>query len=387
MGILEQTEEIRVRPIFASTVILPPSNGKSTGFQAVVAISKAAAQKALVLVCMLVAAKFLWPEFVGLAALSKATSMVSPFWKGVILSCVASSACLWIVGVEIGKSLDMTKGLRRYPPVTKPTKAIRGATKIASQSANALDPVQFQSLILTERTQLTPSTHKFTLSVQDTQSTTLYSLPAGQHVQLRVETEGGLVTRSYTPTLIDTLRGRMELTIKVYAGSKMGSHLLALPVGSFVDVRGPIGGFKHYHRFLCKDLCMIAAGTGITPVWQVLNAICADPTDDTRVTLLYGNTTQDDILLRAEINALAVSFPNKLAVHYFVSEADSSWTGERGRVNAEKMKQLLPAVSKSSKYLVCGPDAMVDQVTSDLVGLGADGPKAFKHATDQVFVF
>lgn len=43
---------------------------------------------------------------------------------------------------------------------------------------------------------------------------------------------------------------------------------------------------------------MLAGGTGITPMFQVLNAILKNPKDHTCVTLLYGNLTQEDILLR-----------------------------------------------------------------------------------------
>lgn len=43
---------------------------------------------------------------------------------------------------------------------------------------------------------------------------------------------------------------------------------------------------------------MLAGGTGITPMFQVLNAILKNPRDTTSVTLLYGNLTEEDILLR-----------------------------------------------------------------------------------------
>ena len=337
---------------------------------------------------MIVAAKILWPERTGLSTLSMAIDAVSSFWKGVMLSSAASGVVLCIVGSEISKSLDMTEGLRRYPPVTKPTKALRGPLDRASRRINALDPVQFRSFVLTERTQLTSNTYRLILQVHDAQSESLSCIPAGQHVQIRAEMENAPVLRSYTPTGMDSKTGRMELTVKVYPGGKMGNHLLRLPTGALVDVRGPIGHFKGYHRFLCSHVAMIAGGTGITPMWQIIRAICQDLADDTCVTLLYANQTQADILLRDEIDALAARFPHKLKVHYFVSaDQDPSWTGERGRITATRLAQLLPAVTGTSKYLVCGPDPMVLQVTQDLLSLGCESPKAFKHATDQVFVF
>ncbi|KAI1627245.1 cytochrome b5 [Exophiala viscosa] len=399
VGTLEQSEEeTRVRPIFQSTVLFPAAAATYTsrGFHVYLAISLASLKQALSLTCMIVAAKFLLPDLVSVAVLSGAVSAVSSFWKGVILSSAASGMCLWIVGSEVGKSLDMTDGLRRYPPIMKPTKALHGPSfgGPRGQAANngALNPSHFSAFILTERMQLTPNTHRFKLQVSpDAQSMGLLlsSFPVGQHVQVRADIDTATVVRSYTPTDMDTQSGCIELTIKVYAGSKMGNHLLHLPLGAAVDLRGPVGHFKGYHRFLCSELAMIAGGTGITPMWQLIKAICGDPADETCITLLYANRTPADILLRKEIDALAASCPNKLKVHYFLSADPStaSWVGERGRVTAHKLAQLLPPVSKTAKYLICGPDPMVDAVTQDLVGLGCDHPKAFKHATDQVFVF
>jgi cytochrome-b5 reductase len=216
----------------------------------------------------------------------------------------------------------------------------------------------------------------------------LSPIPAGLHIQLRADIEGALVLRSYTPTEVDAKTGRMELTLKIYPNGKMGNHLLNLPEGDTIDVRGPIGHFKTYHRFLCSHIVLIAGGTGITPMWQIMRAICEDPADETRITLLYANQTQGDILLRDEISALTARFPNSLKVHHFLAaDSDPAWTGHRGFVTKQKLDELLPPVSQDSKYLVCGPPPMTNALTKALIDLGCDAPKQFKHATDQVFVF
>lgn len=338
---------------------------------------------------MAAVAKFLWPEMVDPVALSKAFSTISSFWRGVALSSAASGACFWIVGKEISRSLDIAGDLRRYPPIMKPTKALRGPTKIKRQSTSAIDPARFGPLTLVERTQLNHDTYKFTLSVPDAQST-LPQLPPGSHVQIRAQIGDEVVIRSYTPTDIDTEASRMELTIKIYTPSLMGSHLLSLPMGSPISLRGPITTFAPYHRFLARELVLLAGGSGITPMWQLMQAICSSPNDLTHMTLLYANRTQGDILLRAKIDALAARFPAKLSVHYFVAhdnnDAQSASQGRcrRGRITAE----ALPLPAPGSKYLLCGPEGMVAALTGELVTkLGCEPPRRFKHATDQVFVF
>ena len=46
-----------------------------------------------------------------------------------------------------------------------------------------------------------------------------------------------------------------------------------------------------------KQISMIAGGTGITPMYQVIKAVLKNPDDDTQLSLLYANQSPDDILL------------------------------------------------------------------------------------------
>lgn len=50
---------------------------------------------------------------------------------------------------------------------------------------------------------------------------------------------------------------------------------------------------------------MIAGGTGVTPCYQVAQAILKDPADNTKISLVFGNLSEDDILLRKELDELA----------------------------------------------------------------------------------
>jgi NAD(P)H-flavin reductase len=55
---------------------------------------------------------------------------------------------------------------------------------------------------------------------------------------------------------------------------------------------------------------MIAGGTGITPMYQVIQAVLKNSEDSTQLSLLYANVSPDDILLRDELDALAAAHPN-----------------------------------------------------------------------------
>lgn len=301
---------------------------------------------------------------------------------------MTSGAVFWTFGYQFSKTITMTKGFRMYPPVMRPSMPLVKIAKMSqSITAGALNPRKYIPLRLAERLRLSSDTYRFVFHLSNPTDT--LGLPIGQHVHIRADIDGTTITRSYTPISSNADLGRMDLTIKVYPDGKMGNYLLNLPLDSSVQIRGPSGHFKNYHRFLCDNMAMIAGGTGITPMYQLLRHICMNDADETRITLVYATRSEDDILLREEIDSLAARYPTKLKVHYFLAfpPANGTWTGDVGFVTLAKMKRYLPKVCEGSKYLVCGPEGMVGAVSKNLVEMGCEKPKLAGHPTDQVFVF
>ena len=54
---------------------------------------------------------------------------------------------------------------------------------------------------------------------------------------------------------------------------------------------------------------MLAGGTGVTPMYQVANAILKNPADKTKITLLFANVSADDILIEDELTNLQALSP------------------------------------------------------------------------------
>ena len=64
-------------------------------------------------------------------------------------------------------------------------------------------------------------------------------------------------------------------------------------------------------------------------MYQALHRVLDDPADSTEVTLLYGSKTEPDVLLRAELDALAAKHPDQLKLHYILSDdAPEGWAGD-----------------------------------------------------------
>jgi cytochrome-b5 reductase len=73
----------------------------------------------------------------------------------------------------------------------------------------------------------------------------------------------------------------------------------------------------------------------------MIEEVLFNPDDKTKVTLLFANTSLDDILLKQELDKWAQKYPDRFKVYYTVSKfADkkdkTSWKGETGYLKIER---------------------------------------------------
>lgn len=85
---------------------------------------------------------------------------------------------------------------------------------------------------------------------------------------------------------------------------------------------------------------MISGGTGITPVFQVIQSVLLND-DDVQLALLFGNKSEDDILLKDKLDILAEKYPNKFKLIYIIDKAikPEEWKGETGYVTKEILQK------------------------------------------------
>lgn len=142
-----------------------------------------------------------------------------------------------------------------------------------------------------------------------------------------------------------------------------------------------------YRKGMVKHLGMVGGGTGITPLFQVVRAICEDPTDKTTVSLIYGNRSEQDIMLRETLDRFAKENPDQFKVHYVLDHPPEGWTGGKGYVDKNLLQEKMPAVSDDTKILLCGPPGMVNATKNNLGELGFKLPGAVSKMEDQIFCF
>jgi len=237
---------------------------------------------------------------------------------------------------------------------------------------------------LKEKFVISPDTRKFRFALPT--ATHVLGLPIGQHILFVAQINGEPVFRPYSPVSDDDSVGYFDVVIKVYKkgihpdfpeGGKMSQHLEALKVGDTMTLKGPVGyllykGLGEFHvkkdlaaptyeiQHTYKHVGMLAGGTGITPMLQIAKAIFKNPKDTTNVSLLFSNHTEDDVLCKDELDALAKQNPTRFKVWYTVTNLkkppSSQWKYSKGRVDAAMIKEHMPAPSPGQVYiLIVGP--------------------------------
>ncbi|PGH18237.1 hypothetical protein AJ79_00576 [Helicocarpus griseus UAMH5409] len=310
------------------------------------------------------------------------------FWRGFALAGVGDAIFSIGLAAWAWQKLDVQQEFTHYPayrPNKKEATVLKKKDVKLIRRAPVLDPQKYRKFPLVRKDQLSSNTYRFVFGLP--RETDVLGLPIGQHIAIRADINGKSVARSYTPTSNDVDKGRIELVIKVYPGGLITNYLANLNVGDEVEIRGPKGAMT-YNNTYSKHILMIAGGTGITPMYQLIRAICSDDNDNTSVSLLYANNTEEDILLKEELDAFAAKCPQKFGVHYVLAKANESWKGGVGFITQEMIREHGPPVSKDVKALLCGPPPMINAMKKNLGALGFELPTgALSKVTDQVFLF
>lgn len=170
-------------------------------------------------------------------------------------------------------------------------------------------------------------------------------------------------TISSTPTRPESL----IFTIK--CSGDFTASIGKLKPGDTAVVDGPYGLFSYpaHVRDPKGELVMVAGGVGVTPMLSMLRYM-ADRDEMRKITLVWSNRTETDILCREELEAIEAKLPN-LSIHHVLTR-QKDFQGPTGRLDRAMMKELLSGCGRNAAVFVCGPPPMMDSVYKVLKGIG-----------------
>jgi ferredoxin-NADP reductase len=163
--------------------------------------------------------------------------------------------------------------------------------------------------------------------------------------------------RAYSLSSCALDRGFYEVTVK--RDGKMGTRIVDwAKAGDKLGVIEPTGKFLPVFE-PNKHLICIAGGSGVTP----FRGFVRDATRrslETHITILYSVRTTNDIIFNEEFRQLEQENPN---FSFYVTctrlAPQDAWTGRRGRINAEWVKEHIDDLPNTVFY-ACGPNELVE---------------------------
>jgi len=210
----------------------------------------------------------------------------------------------------------------------------------------------------------------------------------------------------------------MTFVVKKYPGGPMSEHLHDMQPGDTLDMKGPIPKYpwtanKHDH------IALLAGGTGITPMYQLARGIFKNPEDKTKVTLVFGNVTEADILLKEEWEKLENEYPNRMRAFYLLDQPPKEWSQYvlslfsfipptsyhpdrpitdnpprgSGHITKELLQKVIPSPSESNiKVFVCGPPGLYKAISGNKKSPSDQGEldgmlKELGYSKEQVYKF
>ncbi len=185
----------------------------------------------------------------------------------------------------------------------------------------------------------------------------------------------------------------MDFVIKRYPSGPMSEHLHDMSPEQRLSFKGPLPKYpwtlnKHQH------IALIAGGTGITPMYQLCRAIFNNPDERTKVTLVFGNVSEQDILLKHELHELENTYPQRFRAFYVLDNPPPEWAGGKGYITKELLKTVLPEPKEGEnvKLFVCGPPGMYNAISGPKKSPADQGElggilKELGYSKDQVYKF
>jgi ring-1,2-phenylacetyl-CoA epoxidase subunit PaaE len=232
----------------------------------------------------------------------------------------------------------------------------------------------FHPLTVAQVDPLTDDSAAVTFTVPDELRSTFAFRP-GQSLTVR----HGEERRSYS---ICAPAGRApRIGVREVVGGAVSSWLVRdVRPGDVVEVQAPTGSFT-------PDLAspghhvLIAAGSGITPMISIAASVLA-ASEDSTVTLFYGNRRSNTVMFADEVADLKDLHPDRMRLVHVLSREPQEVELFTGRLDADRLRALLPVLvdlPSVDHWWLCGPFGMVTDAIDVLTDLGVERSRVHRE--------
>jgi ferredoxin-NADP reductase len=180
----------------------------------------------------------------------------------------------------------------------------------------------------------------------------------GQHVMVGAQVNGRLVSRSYSPSCIDTAKGLIEITVKRVEGGALSTHLCRDAQVGEVLTLGQVFGDMVWPRQAQGGFLFLAAGSGITPFMALIRDHAARGRAHP-VHLIYWARTRADLCFVNELRQLSTRVPLLHCEFVLTDEPGLGPNELSGMISADQIQRMVPDLNRRH-VRICGPAGFVD---------------------------
>jgi len=213
----------------------------------------------------------------------------------------------------------------------------------------------------------TPAARSFQLAIP-AELSEKFSYSPGQYLTLQIPYRNGSLYRCYS-LCSSPHNGELPSILVKRVRKGHASNWLCdnIQAGGTLSVLPPTGNFVP--RSLDTNLLLIAAGSGISPIFSILkSALHAGKAD---VYLIYANHDADSVIFAGQIENLQQQYASRFSVTHWLD-------GQRGLPSAESIASLATNWTHADCFL-CGPQPFMDTTLIALQTLGVPADRVHQE--------
>jgi len=185
----------------------------------------------------------------------------------------------------------------------------------------------------------------------------------GQYFFVSIKIDGVEKTKHFSFSNSPTEKEYVEFTKRI-TDSDFSKALDRLRVGDWARLKMAYGHFTFEGEY--ERIAFLSGGIGITPI----RSICKFATDmglPTDIILVYGNSTEEDIIFRKDLDGMQAVNKNFRIVYTLTSQdiEQEAWQGRIGYIDDRMIKEEISDF-KERVFYICGPPQMVESLTDIL---------------------
>jgi len=219
------------------------------------------------------------------------------------------------------------------------------------------------------------------LLVEDGKTITYKS---GQFITLIFERRGKEIRRSFSLSSAPGIDKELWITVKRIPNGDISSFIYRhIKVGEIIKSLPPAGRFVlQTNKSLQRDIFMVAAGSGITPMYSLIRSILIEE-PKSRITLIYSSRNEQSTIFYKRLNELSEQYSEQLKCIYIFSNPEDKNHPYNVHLNLGLLKDLIEQNMQfdrdTAEFMLCGPFTYMRMAEMIIIAMGFDESRVHKE--------